>query len=65
MYYSGGVVFISILSRQKQSVSYDLSCGGWPTRRGHSRFAYAYGNHVRFYDDAYAVGMYVSYFFFF
>lgn len=56
--YRSGIILTFF--RQKQSVSYGLSYGGWPVLYGHWQFACAYGNRARFYDDACVVEMYVS-----
>jgi len=60
-----GLGFILILFRSKHSVSCGLSLCGLTILYGHWQIPYVYENHVRFYDDACVVGMYVSLFVFF
>jgi hypothetical protein len=54
-------MLISVLIRQKLSVSYDPFCDGWPVLYGHWLFACADENRERFYGGAYVVEMYVSF----
>lgn len=57
---ASGLNSTSVCSRQKQSVSYDPSCDGWPIPYDHWQSAYAYENHERSCGDVYEVEMYVS-----
>jgi hypothetical protein len=56
---------ISVLIRQKPSVSYDPFYGGWPILYDHWQSAYAYETRERFCGGVYVVEMSVSFKFFF
>lgn len=57
---NGRLLFISVCSRRKCSVSYDPFCDVKRALHAHWLFACVCENHERFYDDVCEVGMYVS-----